>query len=92
MVSVSGLNISTPIWLLSHEQDVMQEEKKTLERELARIKVSASRMATVVANEWKDEGDKVMPIKQWIEERKFLQVLLGLMRNAFVCSMEYLIA
>jgi hypothetical protein len=28
----------------------------------------------VVANEWKDENDKVMPVKQWIEDRKLLQV------------------
>lgn len=52
-----------------------KEEKRTLERELARVKVSANRVATVVANEWKDENDKVMPIKQWLEERRLLQVL-----------------
>lgn len=51
-----------------------QEEKRTLERELARNKVLANRVATVVANEWKDENDKVMPVKQWIEERRLLQV------------------
>jgi hypothetical protein len=27
-----------------------------------------------VANEWKDANDKVMPVKQWLEERRFLQV------------------
>jgi len=31
-------------------------------------------VATVVANEWKDANDKVMPVKQWLEERRFLQV------------------
>ncbi|KAK6232054.1 hypothetical protein SCA6_002127 [Theobroma cacao] len=36
----------------------MNEEKKTLEREVARAKVSANRVATVVANEWKDGNDK----------------------------------
>ncbi|KAI4325613.1 hypothetical protein MLD38_030995 [Melastoma candidum] len=51
----------------------MQEEKRMLEREAARAKVSANRVATVVANEWKDGNDKVMPVKQWLEERKFLQ-------------------
>ncbi|KAE9450877.1 hypothetical protein C3L33_17220, partial [Rhododendron williamsianum] len=30
-------------------------------------------VATVVANEWKDANDKVMPVKQWLEERRFLQ-------------------
>ncbi|KAL2895858.1 Microtubule-associated protein 70-2 [Bienertia sinuspersici] len=39
----------------------MNEEKKTLDRELARAKVNANRVATVVANEWKDGNDKVMP-------------------------------
>eukprot|EP00252_Welwitschia_mirabilis_P015966 TRINITY_DN3539_c0_g2_i1.p1 TRINITY_DN3539_c0_g2~~TRINITY_DN3539_c0_g2_i1.p1 ORF type:complete len:640 (-),score=171.36 TRINITY_DN3539_c0_g2_i1:415-2334(-) len=51
----------------------INEEKKTLDRELARAKVTANRVATVVANEWKDGNDKVMPVKQWLEERRFLQ-------------------
>ncbi|XP_062228610.1 microtubule-associated protein 70-3-like [Phragmites australis] len=51
----------------------MNEEKKTLDRELARAKVNANRVAVVVANEWKDSNDKVMPVKQWLEERRFLQ-------------------
>lgn len=53
---------------------VPQEERKTLDRELARAKVTANRVAVVVANEWKDANDKVMPVKQWLEERRFLQV------------------
>ncbi|CAL0313813.1 unnamed protein product [Lupinus luteus] len=51
----------------------MNEERKTLDRELARAKVSANRVAVVVANDWKDANDKVMPVKQWLEERRFLQ-------------------
>ncbi|XP_076884248.1 microtubule-associated protein 70-2-like [Bidens hawaiensis] len=51
----------------------INEEKKTLDRELARVKVTANRVATVVANEWKDGNDKVMPVKQWLEERRVLQ-------------------
>ncbi|CAN6214371.1 unnamed protein product [Urochloa humidicola] len=51
----------------------MSDEKRTLDRELARAKVTANRVATVVANEWKDSNDKVMPVKQWLEERRFLQ-------------------
>ncbi|XP_074320568.1 microtubule-associated protein 70-3-like [Silene latifolia] len=51
----------------------MNEEKKILDRELARAKVNANRVATVVANEWKDGNDKVMPVKQWLEERKYYQ-------------------
>ncbi|KAF5777468.1 putative microtubule-associated protein [Helianthus annuus] len=51
----------------------MNDERKTLDRELARAKVTANRVATVVANEWKDANDKVMPVKQWLDERRFLQ-------------------
>ncbi|GAB2267131.1 hypothetical protein Dimus_002116 [Dionaea muscipula] len=51
----------------------MNVERKTLDRELARAKVSANRVATVVANEWKDGNDKVMPVKQWLEERRYYQ-------------------
>ncbi|EFJ18059.1 hypothetical protein SELMODRAFT_113465 [Selaginella moellendorffii] len=51
----------------------LMEEKRTLERELARAKVTANRVAVVVANEWKDANDKVMPVKQWLEERRFMQ-------------------
>ncbi|KAK2984225.1 hypothetical protein RJ640_010184 [Escallonia rubra] len=50
----------------------LQEERRTLERELARVKVSANRVATVVANEWKDDY-KAMPVKQWLEERRLMQ-------------------
>lgn len=50
-----------------------QEEKRILDRELARAKISANRVAVVVANDWKDASDKVMPVKQWLEERKFYQ-------------------
>lgn len=62
---------------------LFQEERKTLDRELARAKVTANRVATVVANEWKDANDKVMPVKQWLEERRFLQVLIPLL---FACQ------
>lgn len=80
-----------------------QEERKTLDRELARAKVTANRVATVVANEWKDANDKVMPVKQWLEERRFLQVylpvsnhllclkLLGSVLFFFVCTLVWLL-
>jgi len=51
-----------------------QGEKRTLERELARVKVSANRIPNGEANEWKDENDKVIPVKQWLEERRIMQV------------------
>ncbi|KAI4298810.1 hypothetical protein L6164_032327 [Bauhinia variegata] len=64
----------------------LQEEKRTLERELARIKVSANRVATVVANEWKDENDKVMPVKQWLEERRILQAEMQRLKDKLAVS------
>ncbi|XP_062086061.1 microtubule-associated protein 70-5-like [Humulus lupulus] len=57
---------------LRRQIEICQEEKRTLERELAKAKVSANCIATVVANEWKDENDKVMPVKQWLEERRLM--------------------
>lgn len=30
----------------------------------------------MVANEWKDANDKVMPVRQWLEDRRFLQVIV----------------
>ncbi|KAM3230115.1 hypothetical protein ACQJBY_060738 [Aegilops geniculata] len=51
----------------------IDEEKKTLERELARAKVYVNRVATTTANEWKDDADKLMPVKRWLEERRLLQ-------------------
>ncbi|XP_031263420.1 microtubule-associated protein 70-1-like, partial [Pistacia vera] len=64
----------------------MNEEKKYLEREVARAKVSANRVATVVANEWKDGNDKVMPVKQWLEERRFFQGELQQLRDKLVVA------
>lgn len=52
-----------------------QGEKKTLERTLSRAMVAENRAALVMANEWKDANDKVIPVKQWLEERRVLMVL-----------------
>ncbi|GAB4830732.1 hypothetical protein Ancab_004765 [Ancistrocladus abbreviatus] len=59
----------------------LNEEKRMLERELARAKVSANRVATMVANEWKGENDKVMPVKQWLEERRLFQAEMQRLRD-----------
>jgi len=66
------------IYIFNRFCKIFQEEKRKLERELARVKVSANRIANVVANEWKDENDKVMPVRQWLEERRIMQVYLPL--------------
>ncbi|OMO76971.1 Myosin II heavy chain-like protein [Corchorus capsularis] len=64
----------------------LNEEKRTLERELARAKVSANRVATVVANEWKDENDKVMPVKQWLDDRRLLQAEMQRLKEKLAVS------
>ncbi|KAG0557941.1 hypothetical protein M758_11G163100 [Ceratodon purpureus] len=64
----------------------LMEGKRTLERELARAKISANRVASVVANDWKDESDKVMPVKQWLEERRFLQGEMQQLRDKLVSA------
>ncbi|XP_074328514.1 microtubule-associated protein 70-2-like [Apium graveolens] len=64
----------------------MNEERKTLDRELARAKVTANRVAVVVANEWKDANDKVMPVKQWLEERRFMQGEMQQLRDKLTIS------
>ncbi|KAL2495625.1 Microtubule-associated protein 70-5 [Forsythia ovata] len=64
----------------------INEEKKTLERELARVKVSANRIATVVANEWKDENNRVMPVKKWLEERRMFQAEIQRLKEKLAIS------
>ncbi|KAG9443485.1 hypothetical protein H6P81_014825 [Aristolochia fimbriata] len=64
----------------------LNEEKRMLERELARVKVSANRVATVVANEWKNDNEKVMPVRQWLEERKFFQGELQRLKDKLTVS------
>ncbi|XP_073285080.1 microtubule-associated protein 70-2-like [Primulina huaijiensis] len=64
----------------------INEEKRVLDRELARAKVSAERVAVVVANDWKDANDKVMPVKQWLEERKFYQGEMQRLRDKLAIS------
>ncbi|CAI5466763.1 unnamed protein product [Closterium sp. Yama58-4] len=52
-------------------QELQATHKITLD-ELARAKIAATRVASAVANEWKDDNDKVIPVKQWLEERRVL--------------------
>ncbi|MCO5595022.1 hypothetical protein L7F22_049059 [Adiantum nelumboides] len=65
----------------------LQEEKKALERELARVKITAGRVAAVVANGWKGSNGKVMPVKHWLEERRLLQSEMEQLREK-LASME----
>lgn len=51
----------------------LQKDYQLLELELARSRVSANRVAVATASEWKEDSDKVIPVKQWVEERKYLQ-------------------
>ncbi|RRT53693.1 hypothetical protein B296_00042912, partial [Ensete ventricosum] len=71
---------------LMKQIEICQEEMKILDRELARAKVTANRVAVVVANEWKDASDKVMPVKQWLEERRFMQLRLKVLEEGLRIS------
>jgi DNA repair exonuclease SbcCD ATPase subunit len=64
----------------------MNEEMRTLDRELARAKISANRVAVVVANDWKDGNDKVMPVRQWLEERRFFQGEMQQLKDKLVVA------
>eukprot|EP00270_Netrium_digitus_P010415 TRINITY_DN3230_c0_g1_i3.p1 TRINITY_DN3230_c0_g1~~TRINITY_DN3230_c0_g1_i3.p1 ORF type:complete len:564 (-),score=77.56 TRINITY_DN3230_c0_g1_i3:537-2228(-) len=71
-VTAAGAGIST---IKDYQRQVkeLQSETKTLQDELSRTKVAANRVATVVANEWKEDDEKVIPLKQWMEERRCIQ-------------------
>ncbi|RWW81381.1 hypothetical protein BHE74_00010243 [Ensete ventricosum] len=74
---------------LMKQIEICQDEMKTLDRELSRAKVTANRVAVVVANEWKDANDKVMPVKQWLEERRFMQVSINCLLICFKMELIY---
>ncbi|XP_073220089.1 microtubule-associated protein 70-5-like isoform X2 [Cicer arietinum] len=70
-----------------YQRQISELQKRTLERELARVRVSANRIANVVAaNEWKGESDKVMPVKQWLEERRIMQAEMQRLKDKLTVS------
>lgn len=71
-LTAAGASAST-IRDLQRQVQEYQASQRTLQEELARAKVAANRVALAVANDWKDDTDKVIPMKQWLEERRFLQ-------------------
>ncbi|KAK1651845.1 hypothetical protein QYE76_069650 [Lolium multiflorum] len=66
-------DVANAVHFYQNQATRLNEEKKTLERELARAKVYVNRVATTTANEWKDDANKLMPVKRWLEERRHLQ-------------------
>ncbi|TVU47927.1 hypothetical protein EJB05_07544 [Eragrostis curvula] len=66
-------DVANAVNFYKNQASKLKEEKKTLERELARAKVYVNRVASTAANEWKDDSDKLMPVKRWLEERRLLQ-------------------
>ncbi|CAM0872003.1 unnamed protein product [Alopecurus aequalis] len=66
-------DVANAVHFYQNQATKLNEEKKTLERELARAKVYVNRVATTTANEWKDDADKLMPVKRWLNERRHLQ-------------------
>ncbi|XBH86348.1 hypothetical protein VPH35_074028 [Triticum aestivum] len=71
---LASRDVANAVHFYQNQAARLNEEKKTLERELARAKVYVNRVATTTANEWKDDADKLMPVKRWLEERRLLQV------------------
>ncbi|ERN02085.1 microtubule-associated protein 70-2 isoform X1 [Amborella trichopoda] len=69
---LSGAAAANAVRDYQRQVSELKGEKRTLERTLSRAKVVENRVAVVVANEWKDSDGKVMPVKQWLEERRFL--------------------
>ncbi|KAK3147983.1 hypothetical protein QOZ80_3BG0289160 [Eleusine coracana subsp. coracana] len=66
-------DVANAVRFYQNQAAKLKEEKRTLDRELARAKVYVNRVASTAANEWKDESDKLMPVKRWLEERRLLQ-------------------
>lgn len=75
---LSGAATANAVRDYQRQVNELKGEKKILERTLSRVKVTENRQAVIIANEWKDDNDKVMPVKQWIEERR---VLMGEMQQ-----------
>ncbi|KAM0951337.1 putative microtubule-associated protein [Dioscorea sansibarensis] len=65
--------------LLEYQRKIseLNEEKKEVERELAKVKITANRM---------EGNEKVMPVKQWLDERKYLQGEINRLRDKLVVS------
>ncbi|KAJ1685512.1 hypothetical protein LUZ63_016902 [Rhynchospora breviuscula] len=51
----------------------IKDENRKLERTLSRVKATENRAAVVIANEWKEQSDKVISVKQWLAERRVLE-------------------
>lgn len=75
---LSGAAVANAVRDYQRQVNELKGEKKTLERTLSRAMVAENRVAVVMANEWKDANDKVIPVKQWLEERR---VLMGEMQQ-----------
>ncbi|KAH7277765.1 hypothetical protein KP509_38G006200 [Ceratopteris richardii] len=81
----SGLNQANAVKDYQRQLHQLQDEKRALERELARVKLTANRVATTVVNGWRASNDnKVMPVKHWLEERRLLQSEMEQLRKKLV--------
>ncbi|KMZ57131.1 microtubule-associated proteins 70-2 [Zostera marina] len=78
---LSGASAANAVRDYQRQVSELKGEKKTLQRTLSRVKVTENRVAVVAANDWKDANDKVMPVKQWLEERRFLMAEMQQLRD-----------
>ncbi|KAK1293983.1 Microtubule-associated protein 70-2 [Acorus calamus] len=90
---LSGAAVANTLRDYQRQVSELKGEKKTLERTLSRAKVTENRVALVVANEWKDDDNKVMPVKQWLEERRCLmekfQLRLKVVEDGLKSSLRF---
>ncbi|KAG0485946.1 hypothetical protein HPP92_009827 [Vanilla planifolia] len=69
---LSGAAAANAVRDYQRQVSELKGEKKTLERTLSRVMVTENRVAAAIANEWKDVNNKLIPLKQWVEERRIL--------------------
>ncbi|KAL6008983.1 hypothetical protein ACLOJK_022210 [Asimina triloba] len=83
---LSGAAAANAVRDYQRQVNELMGEKKILQRTLSRAKVTENRVAAIVANEWKDASDKLMPVKQWLEERRFLMGEMQQLRDKLLTA------
>ncbi|XP_010914823.1 microtubule-associated protein 70-1 [Elaeis guineensis] len=78
---LSGAAAANAVRDYQRQVNELKGEKRTLERTLSRAMVTENRIAVGMANEWKGDNDKVIPVKQWLEERRILMAEMQQLRD-----------
>ncbi|KAG0475104.1 hypothetical protein HPP92_014790 [Vanilla planifolia] len=83
---LSGAAAANAVRDYQRQVSELKGEKKTLERTLSRVMVTENRVAAAIANEWKDVNNKLIPLKQWVEERRILMGEMQQLRDKLVIA------